>query len=45
MNHLHRMALLGGKLEPDFRVLFSTLFHGIAQEIAIRLETSGSQWE
>jgi hypothetical protein len=30
--------LLGGGLEPRFRVLFSAIFHGVPSEIAIRVE-------
>jgi hypothetical protein len=32
--------VLGGGLEPHFRVLFSAIFHGVPSEIAIR----GRKW-
>jgi hypothetical protein len=34
-------SLLGGGLEPHFRVLFSAIFHGVPSEIAIRVENGG----
>jgi hypothetical protein len=34
-----------GGLEPGFRVLFSTIFHGIALESANRVENTGRQWK
>ena len=34
--------VLGGGLEPHFRVLFSAIFHGVPSEIAIRVENGGS---
>ena len=34
-------AVLGGGLEPHFRVLFSAIFHGVPSEIAIRVENRG----
>jgi hypothetical protein len=33
--------VLGGGLEPRFRVLFSAIFHGVPSEIAIREENGG----
>jgi hypothetical protein len=41
MNHLHRMALLGGGLEPHFRVLFSAIFHDVSLGISITVESYG----
>jgi hypothetical protein len=35
------LALLGGGLEPRFRVLLSAIFHGFPSEIAIRVENGG----
>ncbi len=35
--------LLGGGLEPHFRVLFSAIFHAFPCGISIRVETSGSE--
>ena len=36
------LLLLGGGLEPHFRVLFSAVFLGFPRGISIRVETSGS---
>src|SRR5260370_16607200 len=36
-------SLLGGGLEPHFRVLFSAIFHGVSPGISIRVETCGSE--
>jgi hypothetical protein len=35
--------LLGGGLEPHFRVLFSAIFQGFPWGISIRVETGGSE--
>ena len=35
--------VLGGGLEPRFRVLFSAIFHLFPREISIRVETCGSE--
>jgi hypothetical protein len=35
-------VVLGGGLEPDFRVLFSAMFHVFPWGISIRVETYGS---
>jgi len=35
--------LLGGGLEPRFRVLFSAIFHLFPRDISIRVETCGSE--
>jgi hypothetical protein len=35
--------VLGGGLEPRFRVLFSAIFHGVSLGISIRVETCGKE--
>jgi len=42
MNSLPRTILLGGGLEPGFRVLFSAIFHSIAQG---NCHQRGKQWK
>jgi hypothetical protein len=37
--------VLGGGLEPLFRVLFSAVFHVFPWGISIRVENSGKEWK
>ena len=41
MLHVRFSPLLGGGLEPLFRVLFSAIFHGVSPGISIRVENYG----
>ena len=41
MLHARFPPLLGGGLEPLFRVLFSAIFHGVSPGISIRVENYG----
>jgi hypothetical protein len=36
--------VLGGGLEPAFRVLFSAVFHGFPSGISIRVANCGKEW-
>src|SRR6202035_1663571 len=40
--HAKNRPLLGGGLEPHFRVLFSAIFHAFPCGISIRVETCGT---
>jgi hypothetical protein len=37
-------SLLGGGLEPAFRVLLSAIFHEFRSGISIRVEICGKEW-
>jgi hypothetical protein len=38
-------SLLGGGLEPHFRVLFSAIFQDLSWGISIRVENDGGGWK